>query len=377
MNEQETKNELLEFDWEDSTENFFGTQQEKTVKKTETEEETEEEAKKTEEETEEEKKTKSKSKKAEETEEDDDFFEEDETKQKEDNSSTSKSASVYSDLFKDLKEQGILKNVELEEDEELDVERFLELQEEDYETEVSNRLKNWATEELDEDARAFIKFKREGGNTQDFFAAYRQDSELPTGDIEDEDFQDNIIRYELRKEGWDRDEIEDRLEFLTSSGRKQKVAEKYNDKISEEIEENKKEILRQNEANKQVVKQQEENFKSEVKTFLESNDNINGLKINNKDKNTIYNFLTKKDQKISDNKSITGFQKKLSEVFKDTNKIILLAKLIESDFNMSDFEKKADAKKTKEIKTNLEQRKSMRTFNSGSSLNGSSLADLF
>ena len=44
---------------------------------------------------------------------------------------------------------------------------------------------------------------------------------------------------------------------------------------------------------------------------------------------------------------------------------------------MSDFEKQVKTKTTRKVKSNLEQRKSLRPNNSGSSLEGSSLADLF
>ena len=360
MTKEETnQNELLEFNWENGTEDFFGIKEDKTdvlesVKKEET----------TEEETEE---KEGKKKETEVEEKDEDFFELNPQKVVEKETDST----VYGDLYKDLKEQGIFKHVEIQEDDDIDVDKFLEIQEEEYEAEVSERLKSWATEELDEDARAFIKFKREGGNTQDFFSAYKKDESIPVGDIEDEDYQDDVIRYQLRKEGWDREEIEDRLSFLTDSGKKQKVAEKYNEKIIEEENKNKQLILKQAEENRKASLQQEEDFRVNVKEALDT------TKASVQDKNKTYNFLTKKDYKISDTKAITGFQKKLSEVFQDTNKLILLARLLEKDFDMTGFEKQVIDKETKKIKTNLEQRKGIRSFDSGSSSKGSSLAELF
>jgi len=285
--------------------------------------------------------------------------------------------SVYTSLLKDSKETGLFRHVEIEEDEDIDAERFAELQELEYETEVSERLKTWATEELDEDARAFIKFKREGGNTEDFFKTYQSSLDLPTGNIDDEDYQDRLIRYQLTKEGWDKDEIEDRLQYLTETNRKEKTAKKYDEKVKEEDLLSKKELLKQAEAQKQQVRVQEETFKSTIKDYLQETDEIEGFKINQKDKVEIFNFLTKKEHKVSDNRSITGFQKKLAEVFQDTNKMVLLAKLISNDFDMSDFEKKVTTKNTRNIKSNLEQRKNLRPSNSGSSLQGASLSEFF
>lgn len=379
-NQVETQNnELLTFDWgENESENFFGIEPKKSeVQKIV------EEIKKDEPTPQEGKVTQKKNKEEVQEEEDDDFFET-ETKPKAstateetEEGTENQEDNIYKDVYKDLKEHGIFKHVEIEEDEELDADRLFEIQQEEYEAEVTERLKAWASEELDEDAKAFIKFKREGGNTADFFNVYKSSSGVPTGEIDDEEYQDSVIRYQLKEEGWDKDEIEDRIAYLTESGRKQKVAEKYNEKIKQEEAKKKQSLLKQAEQQKLAAKEQEESFKANVKEALESVDEVSGFKISPQDKNKILNFLTKKEHKISDTRAITGFQKKLAEVFQDTNKMILLAKLVESDFDMSDFEKQVTTKKVKQVKSNLEQRKGMRPSNSGSSLKGSSLADLF
>jgi hypothetical protein len=376
-NQVETQNnELLTFDWEgNETENFFGVEPEKSeVQKIV------EEIKKNEPTPQDNKVTQKKSKEEVQGEEEDDFFEVEEKITKQDEAqedALQEEGGIYKDVYNDLKEHGIFKHVELEEGEEIDADKLFELQEEEYETEVSERLKAWASEELDDDAKAFIKFKREGGNTADFFSVYKSSSDVPTGTIEDEDYQDEVIRYQLKQEGWDRDEIEDRLAYLTDNGKKEKVAEKYDVKIKQEEDKKKQTLLKQAEQQKLVSKEQEETFKSNVKETLESVDEVSGFKITLQDKQKILNFLTKKEHKISDTRAITGFQKKLAEVFQDTNKMVLLAKLVESDFDMSDFEKQVTTKKTKQVKSNLEQRKGMRPSNSGSSLKGSNLADLF
>lgn len=224
-------NELLTFDWESNeTENFFDIKPEKSELQ-----KVREEIKK-EEPTLQEDKVTHKKNKEEVQEEEDDFFETIGKTESEKSETTGEQGggSIYKDVYNDLKENGIFKHVELEEDEELDADRLFELQQEEYETEVTERLKAWASEELDDDAKAFIKFKREGGNTADFFNVYKLSSELPSGNIKDEDYQDEVIRYQLKEEGWDRDEIEDRLAYLTENGKKEKVAEKYDEKIKQE-----------------------------------------------------------------------------------------------------------------------------------------------
>ena len=363
-----SQNGLLDFNWDDSSESFFGLddQGDEKPKVTITPTEVVEDEKLKDETPNEDKPKEEKII----------FFEEGEEDEKPKREGT-ENPNFYTDVYKDLKESGIFKHVEIDEDEELDADRLYELQQEEIETEVGARLQSWATDDLDEDALAFIKFKIQGGNTADFFKVYRESTQITLGDIESEDYQDELIRYQLQKEGWDKDEIEDRLEYLTESNKKSKFAEKYFTKLEQEIETQKQNLTKQAEKQKQTTRLQEEEFKNSIKETLDSNTEIKGLKISDKDKGTILNFLTKKDQKIDNNTSITGFQRKLSEVFKDPNKIVLLAKLVNDDFDFSQLEKSSVTKKTKEVKRNIENRQSMRPSGSGSSSGANSLASLF
>ena len=374
-----SQNGLMNFNWDEgSSDSFFGLNEFGDENKTPAQQATPEQAdelEETEDTDKPESEDKTKSKKKDEKEKVS-FFEEEVDEDKSKEKTSRADGSIYEDVYKDLKEAGIFKHVELEEGEELDAERLYELQQEEYDKEVEERLSTWATKDLDEDAQAFIKFKLQGGNTADFFKTYQDASEIAPGDIEDEDYQDNLIRYQLQKEGWDRDEIEDRLEFLTESNKKSKFAERYHNRLVQEQEKEKQALVRQAEEQKARAKQQEEQFKISIKETLDTNKEINGIKFSDKDKNGLINFLTKKE-KLEDGRVATGFQRKLSESFSDPKKIALLAKILNDDFDFSSFEKSAITKKTKEIKRNIEQRQSMRPSGSGSSSGANSLASLF
>ena len=361
----ESQNGLLDFNWDDNSESFFGLGES-------TEEETKEENKAKPVSNED---PKSEDPKEEAEQKDESFFSEDE-ENPEQKGKSAEGTSIYEDLYKDLKEAQIFKHVELEDGEELDADRLYELQQEEIEAEVTSRLDAWASQELDEDAKAFIKFKIQGGDTSEFFKTYQNTSEITLGDIEDEDYQDNLIRYQLQKEGWDKDEIEDRLEFLTESNKKSKFAERYHDRLIKEQEKEKQALVKQAEEQKIRAKQQEEQFRASIKDTLDTNKEINGIKFTDKDKSNLINFVTKRE-KLEDGRVITGFQRKLSESFNDPKKIALLAKILNDDFDFSSFEKSAITKKTKEIKRNIEQRQSMRPTGSGSSSGANSLASLF
>lgn len=374
-----SQNGLMDFNWDEGgADSFFGLNEFGAENKTPAQQATPAQADELEEtedtdKPESEDKTKSKKKDEEEKV---SFFEEEADEDKSKEKTSTADGSIYEDVYKDLKEAGIFKHVELEDGEELDADKLYELQQEEIEAEVTSRLDAWASQELDEDAKAFIKFKIQGGDTSEFFKTYQSTSEITLGDIEDEDYQDNLIRYQLQKEGWDKDEIEDRLEFLTESNKKSKFAERYHDRLIKEQEKEKQALVKQAEEQKIRAKQQEEQFRVSIKDTLDTNKEINGIKFTDKDKNNLINFLTKKE-KLEDGRVITGFQKKLSESFNDPKKIALLAKILNDDFDFSSFEKSAITKKTKEIKRNIEQRQSMRPTGSGSSSGANSLASLF
>lgn len=308
-----------------------------------------------------------------------DFGEDDEDEDIEENKEKEikNSTSIFTDLYSDLKDKGIFKHVSIEEGEDLDSDRFFELQEQEIETEISNRISAWAENELDEDAKAFISFKRKGGNTEDFFKVYSKGSDVPQGDIEDENFQDKVIRYQLEQEDWDDEEIEDRLDSLTESGRKKKIAEKYYQKIKQKQEEEKQNLLEYTEKQREIARANQERYKNTLKEALSKTKEIKGITISDKEKNDIFNFITKEAYKTEDNKGITGFQKKLRDVYQDKDKMILLTKLLMTDFDFTSLENKAKSKKVKEVKSKLEQRKGSKSTNFGSSLGGRSLADLF
>ena len=287
------------------------------------------------------------------------------------------SDTYYGDMYKDLKETGLFKHVEFEpeEGEEIDAERLMELQEQEYNSEVSARIEDWATN-MDEDAKAFIKFKQEGGNTREFFKAFTSNSGVPEGDIAEESYQDKVIRYSLAQEGWESEDIEDRLAFLTENGKKAKFATRYDAKIEKDKTLRVQQVEADNKARIERDRANEVEFKESISSTLDSVKEIEGFKIKPREKVELLNFLTKRDQKMEGDRTITGFQRKLGEVFQDPQKMVLLAKLVNSDFDMKDFKKNVITDKTRKIKSNLEQRRSLRPTQSGGT-GGSSLAELF
>lgn len=283
--------------------------------------------------------------------------------------------SIYDDVYKDLKDYGVLKHVNIEENESLTPERLKELYEQDYESEVSQRLKNFADNELGDEGKKLIRFIQSGGKVSNFVSLYK-DTEIPEGNIEDENFQDDLIRYQLKKEEYDHDEIEDFIENLTNSGKKAIRAKRIFERLSAEKErQREKAIFEQEEAKKARIRENNA-YRETIKNTLSENKEINGFKINDKEKNELYHFITNPNVPSGESYT-TGIMDKLNQVFKEPSKLVLLAKILKSDFDFKDFKKKVETETTNKVKSNLENRKGLVKSSVGSSTDKINLAEIF
>lgn len=283
---------------------------------------------------------------------------------------TTAKSNIWKDYALDLKEKGILRNVSLDEQEDFDEDTIFQLQEEDYEIEVENRLASFA-EDMDEEGKAFIKFKLEGGKTRDFLKTL-ESAKYPTGDLEDESYQDEVIRYQLEQEGWDEEEIEERLSALDAAGTKKNTAKKYEARIQALKDKEVASVNKSIEDKKKLTRERQQAFKESLESTLSEDVNFNGLKISKNDK-TLLKFMTAATYKVEGGGTITGWQKKMGETLKDPKKALVLGKLLMSDFDFSEIEKLGQAKQTEKLKSRI----GMGVSGNKSGSSKKSLIDLF
>lgn len=262
---------------------------------------------------------------------------------------------IYLDFFNDLKDKGIFRNVELPEGEELTADKLFELQEQEIESEVSNRLNSFG-DRLGEDGKHFLQYIQAGGKASNYFDVIKEYSLDLEGDLDDEGYQDKIIRYKMHRDGRDEEEIEERLDYLGEKGKKKSVAERSLNAIRKDIDEEKKEIIENVKREKEELKQRKYNYRESLKSSIAGINEINGIKIVQNEKEDIVDFLTRDAYTSNDGQTITEFQKRLYDVFNDTNKSILLAKMLMNDFDLSDFAKSIETKSIKKVRSNLENR---------------------
>jgi ElaB/YqjD/DUF883 family membrane-anchored ribosome-binding protein len=91
---------------------------------------------------------------------------------------------------------------------------------------------------------------------------------------------------------------------------------------------------------------------------IDNNTEIKDWALTPKDKKDLHPYMTKAAVKVGNNQFLTQFQNDLQNVFKDKEKMILLAKIISSDFDVKDIKAKAKTEVIKETKQKLNSSKS-------------------
>jgi hypothetical protein len=357
--EKVEKSSLADFEWEEDDNDFSPPEpKKKEVKKPETKDE--KEPKKEEEEKEElEKKEAEK------------FFE------KDDDPPEETDEKFFTTLASELKEQGVFQNLKLEKDKTLSQEDFIKLQDEEVNLRVEEAIESFM-EELDDDGKSFLKFKKDGGETRDFFSITRQKVSIPKGNLEDEKFQKKIIDYYNKNyEGMDDEESSDMIEWLQDGGKLEKKAEVINNKINSLVSKAEKEALKRQKELKESQELADKKFISDLTAVVKETDKIKDFPITKKDKSELVRYMTKPSVKVGKNKFLTQFQADLQKVTKDNKTFVLLAKLVKNGFDISDIKKTVETKKAVDLKSKLEKQKANPSFRSSGSSTKKQLSDYF
>lgn len=287
----------------------------------------------------------------------------------------------YTTLASELKEKGIFQNVEIKEGEEIDEDRFFELQDSEIESRVEETFEAFF-EELDDEGKAFLKHKKAGGSTQDFINVYQNSISIDSINLDEEKEQDFVLSHYMRTiDAMDEDEISDRIEWLKESGKKKVFAEKYLNKLKD-IDTERKTALA--ESTSKLAKLREESakkYKEDLDKELNSIESVGNFSFNKVDKKDLLNYITKPSVKVGKNKYVTEFQAELGEIFKgegeNKKKLLLLAKLVKTQFDVKDLIAETKTKVVRDAKSKLqESRAGVRPSSSGGS-SRKSLSDFF
>ena len=278
-----------------------------------------------------------------------------------------------SDLIKtvkSLKEKGVFSFAEIKEDTEFNEETLEDFFEAELEGRLNEELSNFATS-LDEDAKLFLEFKKNGGKTSDFLKVFENDDIITSFEgvdfNEDENKAEQFLKeYYYQIDDVDEDEIEDKIEFLKERGKLSITAEKAFEKVSEKQKKEKEELNKSQEKARKAQLDKQKKYSEDLKKAIIETEVVGKIKINKKDKQEIFNYLMLPSIKLENGKKVTAFQKDLADVYNDKKMLIAFAKIIKDRFEISDLD--VATKTVKQIKQTLragsksETRKSLADF---------------
>jgi hypothetical protein len=229
---------------------------------------------------------------------------------------------------------------------------------------------------------AFIKFKRNGGKTQDFLATYVTPIDLDTFDENDEKQVEAVLRMSLADEELDAEEVNDRIAYWKDSGKTKTQANKAVAKLKKEREKLVEETIRLKKEADQNREKAVKKFEAEMADVIKETDEVGIVPFTDKDKKELPSYVTKPVVKVGKNRYIPQLQKDLQQILKaetkeDKKLLYALAKMVKEKFDSKDIVAKTATKVTKKAKARIvEIKQSSKTGTSGSG-NKRAITDFF
>lgn len=293
------------------------------------------------------------------------------------------SKSIFADLALDLRDRGTFRFAKVEDGAEIDEDQLHDLVDQEVEGRTDETFEAFF-EDLGDDGKDFLKFSRDGGSFADFARVYgRETLDIGEFDIEQEDHRKQVITHYLMSmdEDMTQQEALEQFEVLEENGKSKKLSQRYFDKIQQQEAEEKRQLLV---AQQEAAQNREKAIKTAQKALTESinsTDEYKGFTFSAEEKKKLSASILKPTIQVGKGKYIPAFNHKLGEILKAQSpearqKLLLIAKLVESDFDMSDFSAKVVTKKAREVQSRLRtQQQGVRPSSSGISSNKKSLAE--
>ena len=267
-----------------------------------------------------------------------------------------------------LKEKGLV-DYELEEGKELTEEEAENLLEDSWEKALEAEVES-TIKDLPQDIKDLIKFASKGGNVGELLGKMVQHATsglTKNSDISNEDVQVLAVTMDLRNQGYDQEYIDDQIEFLKEKDKLEGIAKKSYDKIIAEQEaETAGQVERQKET-AELRKKQAREYKSNITTHINGLAETNGLPISKQDKLSLPTYISEPNVELQDGRFVSEMQADLFKVMADKDKIVLLAKLLKTDFDFSAIERKKQSQAARGVREAVERvdRKELSNSESG------------
>lgn len=257
-----------------------------------------------------------------------------------------------------LTEKGFI-NFEAEEGKELTEEEAANVLEDSWENSIEEGIED-SIKGLPAEIQDLIRVASKNGDYKTLMQKMASGSNSgfdATSDIETEEVQILAITEDLRNQGYDAEEIETQIEFLKEKDKLATMGKKAFDKLIAKKEQDRKAYVKQVADQKETVKKNARDYKANLITHISSLEEVKGLTLNKKDKETLPSYISDPTIELQDGRVISELQADLFKVMADKDQIVLLAKVLKSGFDFSSLERKAVSKEARTLKGSIQNQK--------------------
>ena len=249
-------------------------------------------------------------------------------------------------------------NVEEGEEIEWNEQTFLSKMNETIEDKAWNQLEQLATETYGEAGVQMIEdIFINKVPVQEYLQMFSNEQIVENVDLGVEANQERVFRLYLAKTGMDEDEIQDQLNYARDNDRLEAYSQKYHTKLVEKMQQERAVLAQESEARVQVMRQKEEEREQLYADVLDkaiASGTIEGYPLNEQAANELFDFVLSKPHVLPNGQRISEFEYKLARMRQeDPSKFLAVAKLVQSNLDLSPVKRKAVTEETNSLFNNL------------------------
>jgi len=249
-------------------------------------------------------------------------------------------------------------NVEEGEEIEWNEQTFLAKMNDTIEDKAWNQLEQLATETYGEAGVQMIEdIFINKVPVQEYLQKFSNEQIVENVDLSVEANQERVFRLYLAKTGMDEDEIQDQLNYARDNDRLEAYSQKYHTKLVEKMQQERAVLAQESEARVQVMKQKEEEREQLYADVLDkaiASGTIEGYPLNEQAANELFDFVLSKPHVLPNGQRISEFEYKLAKMRQeDPSKFLAVAKLVQSNLDLSPVKRKAVTEETNSLFNNL------------------------
>lgn len=249
-------------------------------------------------------------------------------------------------------------NVEEGEEIEWNEQTFLAKMNDTIEDKAWNQLEQLATETYGEAGVQMIEdIFINKVPVQEYLQKFSNEQIVENVDLSVEANQERVFRLYLAKTGMDEDEIQDQLNYARDNDRLEAYSQKYHTKLVEKMQQERAILAQESEARVQVMRQKEEEREQLYADVLDgaiASGSIEGYPLNEQAANELFDFVLSKPHVLPNGQRISEFEYKLARMRQeDPSKFLAVAKLVQSNLDLSPVKRKAVTEETNSLFNNL------------------------